>query len=1316
VDHPLSNQRHAELIRNLFRSAAERAQREAEIVSTFQRQAREIEQEYQEGRARLAEAQAARRRQTEAEYHQALQNVAEQSEQELADAEGAYDEVCQKAQDLFEQEQQAAAKKLEEGKWEAAALYDAAKNSLEGQLTPRLNQVTEQAKRLSELQMDVNRLRQELKMPAAAAAGGDMAAGQGLDPFTLFEQQLYAAEGAAAELRDYRRRPLLKALLLSPMFLALWVVLMLLGRVVYQIEILKPEGLPWLGITVTATIALSVLILLLRSMYRKHQTRLMCEGLAAILREADVTRGRCLDVAEQERRVHLREAEQKRDESSIRREQRYHRRMEEVTRARDSVLREARERYQRQVTLVKQCREQVLREIEQKYQPLLAELRQHTDAASRQFEQRHQEQVAAHEQAERLAWIDLATSWHETIAQLRGDVLEINQAANALFPSWLKAGWEKWQSPRATPPAIRFGELDINLRDIPGGIPQDERLKQSTLTSFSLPALVPFANSPSLLYKAAGDGREAAIRSLQSVMLRLLTSLPAGKVRFTIIDPVGLGENFAGFMHLADFDESLVASRIWTEPDHIEQRLADMSEHLENVIQKYLRNEYQSIEEYNREAGEVAEPFRFLIVANFPANFSEKAVKRLISIAGSGPRCGVYTLITCDTKQKLPPGCRVADLEQHHTVLGWNGEKFVWQHEVFKDFALRVDAPPPAEIFTQIVHVVGEHSRDANRVELPFKNIVPPPEELWTGDCGSELVAPLGQAGATKLQHLRLGRGTSQHVLVAGKTGSGKSTLLHVLITSLALRYSPDEVQLYLVDFKKGVEFKTYATHALPHAPVVAVESEREFGLSVLQRLDGELKQRGDAFRNLGVQDLNAYRQAAGRLLPRILLIIDEFQELFVEDDRVAAEASLLLDRLVRQGRAFGIHVFLGSQTLGGAYSLARSTLGQMAVRIALECSESDANLILSEGNTAARLLSRPGEAIYNDANGRLEGNKPFQIAWLSDADRETYLRQVQEIAKQRRYTPPGPQVVFEGNAPADLGKNRLLAEMLEAPAWPAAAPQPAIAWLGDPVAIKEPTAASFRRQGSSNLLIVGQQESAAVGMFSSSLVALAAQHSPQAADGARAAKFCVLDGSRDGEQGAHFARLAETVPHAVDVATWRDAGRVLAAVATEVDRRSTANDFDAAAIYLFVYDLGRFRDLRREDDYGYGRRGEDAAASPAQNFQKIIRDGAALGVHVIVWCDTATALTRVFDRTTLREFEQRVVFQMSGDDSSNLIDSPAATKLGHYRALFHSEEAGQLEKFRPYDLPSAQWLAHCKQRLASRRAIPARPRSPGQK
>src|SRR5690606_7428326 len=91
--------------------------------------------------------------------------------------------------------------------------------------------------------------------------------------------------------------------------------------------------------------------------------------------------------------------------------------------------------------------------------------------------------------------------------------------------------------------------------------------------------------------------------------------------------------------------------------------------------------------------------------------------------------------------------------------------------------------------------------------------------------------------------------------------GSGKSTLFHVIVTNLAAWCSPDQVEFYLVDFKKGVEFKCYATHKLPHARVVAIESDREFGLSVLQRVDEELKRRGDLFRKLGAQDIAGYKR-----------------------------------------------------------------------------------------------------------------------------------------------------------------------------------------------------------------------------------------------------------------------------------------------------------------------------------------------------------------------------------------------------------------------------------------------------------------------
>ena len=616
-------------------------------------------------------------------------------------------------------------------------------------------------------------------------------------------------------------------------------------------------------------------------------------------------------------------------------------------------------------------------------------------------------------------------------------------------------------------------------------------------------------------------------------------------------------------------------SRIWTEPSHIEQRLSDLTAHMENVIQKYLRNQFETIEDYNVHAGEVAEPYRIAVIANFPAGFSVDAARRLTSILASGPRCGVYALVSIDTSLELPQGFSMANLEQNALKLDWKDQRFVWREPDFERFPLQLEPVPSAEFSTKILHVVGAQARLAKRVEVPFEFIAAAPEKTWSSDSRGGVDVALGRVGATKRQHLQLGKGTSQHVLIAGKTGSGKSTLLHALITNTALFYSPEEIELYLIDFKKGVEFKTYATHELPHARVVSIESDREFGLSVLQRLDAELKHRGEKFRESGSQDLKAYRDANPKArMPRILLIVDEFQEFFLEDDKVSQDTALLLDRLVRQGRAFGLHVLLGSQTLGGAYSLARSTIDQMAVRIALQCSEADGHLILSDENNAARLLSRPGEAIYNDANGLVEGNNPFQVVWLPESRRETYLENLRELDSKRNGNVARPLIVFEGNAPADIRKNALLNDLVKSPAWPTA--QAYQAWLGEAMAIKDPTAAVFRRQTGSNLLMIGQQEDGVFGILATMLVSLAAQHTP-ADNGSRPsdARLYIIDGTpADAPRAGYLEKLSGVLPHAVQVGGWRDLPAIVAAVAEEVDRRQKATELECSEMYLIIHGL----------------------------------------------------------------------------------------------------------------------------------------------
>jgi hypothetical protein len=212
------------------------------------------------------------------------------------------------------------------------------------------------------------------------------------------------------------------------------------------------------------------------------------------------------------------------------------------------------------------------------------------------------------------------------------------------------------------------------------------------------------------------------------------------------------------------------------------------------------------------------------------------------------------------------------------------------------------------------------------------------------------------------------------------------------------------------------------------------------------------------------------------------------------------------------------------------------------------------------------------------------------------------------------------------------------------------------------------------------------------LGMFEMAVIALAAQHDPNGV------KFVLLDGSPvDSPFAGRLGKVKDVVPHDVREVTARDLAKSIGEIAREVERRQVRGDTsDAPTIYLFIYDIQRFRDLRKaDDDFGGfgGGYGEKKADPPSKLFGTILRDGPPLNVHTVVWCDSLNNLNRTFDRQALREFEMRVLFQMSANDSSTLIDSPVASKLGPNRALFFSEEEGRLEKFRPYGLPTDEWL-----------------------
>lgn len=860
-------------------------------------------------------------------------------------------------------------------------------------------------------------------------------------------------------------------------------------------------------------------------------------------------------------------------------------------------------------------------------------------------------------------------------AASKSDALRVLEEMERNHPAqwlpWSAPYWEDYVPSRSfdSPPVTRFGSMVIKgKRD-----------------SIHVPALLPIITHKNVLINAGGSAKEAALDGLRAMILRLLVTIPAGKLNLVMLDPVGLGSNMAGFMHLP---ENLVGKKIWTEPAHIEQQLADLSSHMEMVIQKYLRNDYPSMEDYNKKAGEVAEPYRVLAVANFPANFTEASAQRLISIASNGPRTGVYVLVMRDTELKLPYNFRIEELERLSTVIDQTGSQFALGDKGMLHFPINMDSLPPPSLLEKLLKKIGDESKSASTVEVPFKLALERIAGRWIKDAETRLLAPIGRAGARDLQDFVVGGpGTLQHALVAGRTGSGKSNLLHVLIMSLCESYPPEELELYMIDFKQGVEFKTYAENGLPHAKVIAIQSEREFGLSVLQGLDAELQKRGELFKKCGVQKLEEYRQKTVKAeqagmprLPRIVLLVDEFQEFFTEDDSIRSQATLLLDRLVRLGRYPGIHVVLASQTLAGPYTLPRTTLDQMAIRIALQCSDADSRVILGQDNPAARLLGRPGEAYYNDKNGLIEGNTLFQVFMLPDHERESYLKEMVLLAEKRKTFPRAHPIVFEGNAPSDISTNLALESLLSGKAT-ALSYSSLSAWLGEPIAIKPHTAAVFQRQSRSNLLIVAQNEEASASMMIAALLGLAAQRQKDQVE------FHVIDLTKaDSPWNQMLNALPGILPHRLLIHKRTAIPLAVESIHQVLKiREESGEEKKDKDIFLFIAGIQRAAALRSEDGYTY--------PESTTKLQNLLNAGPDYGIHLVCWGDTVKSVERVLGRS-LSEFDLRVAMQMSVMDSNQLLDSDAAHKLGAHRALlFNEEKVGALEKFRPYGLPAMELL-----------------------
>lgn len=473
--------------------------------------------------------------------------------------------------------------------------------------------------------------------------------------------------------------------------------------------------------------------------------------------------------------------------------------------------------------------------------------------------------------------------------------------------------------------------------------------------------------------------------------MRLLSSAPLVQLEVILVDALSLGGIFNLVRRLLDKDNDFIyQQRILTESEEIKEALKYLYEYLKVNLQTKLAG-YKDFAHYN-EIKEDPLPLKALFLSGVDA-LSSDALYYLEKIMRFGSKNGVLSFVNLESEKNNKPAedlKRYAEFFKDRTSferLKYLNVEVINDHGIqsqhMQDFATKIKA----------------YYEQKKQVKRELKDLQEE-QEFWTKSSQFKVSVPVGWDINHKEVCFEIGE-AQNHTLICGRSGSGKSNFLHVLIQNLAFYYAPNEIQLFLLDYKEEVEFNAYTKDAiLEHARLVSVASSVGFGVSFLSWLDKETKKRGELFKQFNVKDLSTYRKHGE--MPRLIVVIDEFQVLFSdsatkEKERVEA----YLTTLLKKGRSYGVHLILATQTMHG--SGITSLMSQIANRIALPMDAEDSDSILSDG--VACELTPPTEGIFNNNGGHKKYHTKMSIPKAPD-EFEPFIKRIHKEFNQRNLTP----------------------------------------------------------------------------------------------------------------------------------------------------------------------------------------------------------------------------------------------------------------------------------------------------------------------
>lgn len=829
-----------------------------------------------------------------------------------------------------------------------------------------------------------------------------------------------------------------------------------------------------------------------------------------------------------------------------------------------------------------------------------------------------------------------------------------------------------------------------------------------------LPLTFDLKNSFNLFLNSPEASSDEMVSFTHHVIWSFLSFMPVTKVNICVFDAEQRGNSIIPFLDFRKRSPETFDQKIYTSAEAMLERLQKINAQIDEFIQEKLGNKYKDILDYNLNTPNRAEPVTLLILYDFPSGMDGRSLDILSNILKNGNKCGVFTImcfnpnITFSRYESIDE--RLENLQRFCAMV-----EFKDRHYRLLPYNLQINLPNvlKGDAADDFIKEYVEKSEQIKKQGLSFRDIVS--KDFFSMDSSKSMHIPVGIGDGDSIVDIIIGEGSSHHGLIAGATGSGKSTLLHTLIMSSMLHYSPEQLNLYLMDFKSGTEFKVYESVKLPHIKLLALDAMQEFGESILEKLAGrsdgdeksEIDKRGELFKSVGQTSLSGYIQATGKPLPRILVIMDEFQVLFNDslNRKVAMNCAELAKRIVTEGRSFGIHLLMATQSTKviSDLTLSRGTIEQMRIRIGLKCGEDDARYLFSDQNDtkALSMMKGPiGTAVMN-LDYTEQANIGFRAAYCDDETQKEYLEKIAAAFSDRAYT----LQTFEGSRTVqllDYYRDSRVGFTTESPV---------NVHMGSLIKVAPPFAICIDKKKKHNLLICGSNERMASTILGNYMISVLMNKNSMV--------YCIDGDYLVGDESSMpFYNALTCFGERFKVAY--DRADIIHFINDAYSKYQTWKKQNSNEVVFVIIKNLQFLDIVKSmlkgesidesefidndpvqnietnpaDPFAainnmFANKGNDDNLGVGEKLIKMVEDGSGFGIYfVITSLEYQTVReTMYYGENVLSRFPERIIFSLGTNDADNLIENVSVAGLRE-NTVYFTDGVKNTFQMKPYITP----------------------------